>query len=113
MAHIAHLGGALIGFYYAKFLGLGGKTPSIAVLRSERWKNESSLPNQPKRKGWTSKFSKDKIVEVKRAEIKKKELSVELDEILDKISAHGMHSLTDAEKAILEKGSKDLAERAK
>lgn len=106
IGNLAHLGGALCGWLYIK-QGLpnsGRQRPS--PHQAERWMNrfggsrvvdaEISEPTEKKSSWFTSAKNKPYI-------------SKSVDEILEKISAHGMQSLTDEEKRILEKNSEELA----
>lgn len=89
IAHIAHLGGLMVGFIYIRALGLahepmfwwrGFRFPRFS--RSRRQRDEG--------------FHRDEDIHVS---------SDEIDAILEKISRHGFHSLTSREKKVLEQAS--------
>lgn len=93
----AHLGGALLGFLF---------------MRNPQWLDwvEQSAGARPKFKTYAGRKSevlydapsespKDWPVSVNRADV---------DRVLDKISSHGIHSLNDEERRILERAREDL-----
>lgn len=82
-----HLGGAILGFLLVRYPHLLGNTSDTEIIRPKAFSRRSQSKLRP------------------RSEIEKDEDN-EVDRILDKISAHGVHSLTDAEKATLQKVSK-------
>lgn len=105
IANAAHLGGILTGGYYVR-LFIQGRWP--------RWKFPArrSTPRKlvASRSGngsfWRSAAGKpDEDVSADEF------LSSEVDPILDKISAHGIHSLTAREREILEKARKKMTGR--
>ncbi|MCB1228825.1 MAG: rhomboid family intramembrane serine protease [Verrucomicrobiae bacterium] len=103
IANVAHLGGAFFGWFW------------IAWVMP--WQRDRDA-GQAKTKRWTQRFGTKRVVDaevVKAGEAKPKEpkpfVSAEIDAILDKISQHGIHSLTDEEKKFLEKQSKKLSRR--
>lgn len=88
IGHMAHLVGGITGWAYARYLGFGNPT------FFESWKShrqEQAVREQNK--------SPEEYI------------SEEIDPILDKISKHGIHSLTRQERAILEKGREKIARR--
>ncbi len=106
-SHISHLGGALLGWTYVRFF-----LPLALDRRTERGN----------RSRWAKRFGAKRVVEAevatetpaRPAKKRRKEtgfVSQDVDAILDKISAHGMQSLTAEEKKILEKGSEKLARK--
>ena len=105
IANAAHLGGILTGGFYVR-LFIQGRWP--------RWKFPArrSTPRKlvASRSGngsfWRSAAGKpDEDVSADEF------LSSEVDPILDKISAHGIHSLTVREREILEKARKKMTSR--
>jgi membrane associated rhomboid family serine protease len=106
VAHAAHLGGLLAGFAWIRW-GLGSRTLSwrwkpfrgrqrkrelvkAATMRIPRWKSSTDSP----------------------AELPEEEfISREVDPILDKISEHGIQSLTERERKILEAARAKMAKR--
>lgn len=96
--HITHLGGALFGFIYIKFLNSGLDLGNFFVRL-----NELFSPNKKKytnfknvytneKKGQTSQQSKNS---------QKNEVQIQIDVILDKISKSGYESLSKEEKEFL------------
>jgi membrane associated rhomboid family serine protease len=105
VAHAAHLGGVLAGFIFVKY----------AVHWHFQWPQLSRRTRPPVRRlvkvhsqknGW----GRDK--DVVEEDLPPEEfLSKEVDPILDKISAHGIQSLTDRERRILETARSKMGKR--
>ena len=93
VAHWAHLGGALVGFLYMRVQSYSRPVPvpqSISrerVLVSRPQPTEAAGEQQPKPRP--------------RRRVEKDPVTVEMDRVLDKISAQGMDSLTSAERQFL------------
>lgn len=94
VGHLAHLGGALFGWFYVWRLGYAGSSfeeswigRRITDARKERERQEEMDP---------SEF-----------------ISQEIDPILDKISREGIHSLSRAERRILEKGREKIEKKTR
>jgi membrane associated rhomboid family serine protease len=107
IAHGAHLGGMLTGIAWIRW-GSGVMPDSAfnfwrGIAASVRPKRESARP-APKRSG---KAAGRKAEELPPAEF----ISREVDPILEKISAHGIHSLTERERQILEAARSKMAKR--
>jgi membrane associated rhomboid family serine protease len=112
VAHAAHLGGLLAGIAWVK---LGWHRDFVQLpwegwLGGRRWRGNrdrnrglihakvTKMPKSPLAKGAIS------------ADVPEEEfISREVDPILDKISAHGIQSLTDRERQILEKARNKMA----
>ena len=106
IAHAAHLGGILMGFVFVRYLIQGhwhwprwASSPSrpaamreFVVTRAGRGKLRQSAAGKPDEELSTDEFVKS-----------------EVDPILDKISAHGIQSLTAREREILEKARSKMA----
>src|SRR5207302_6182555 len=88
IAHIAHLGGCLVGWIYVKQLGFGNPLRIQKYIFEKRQRAER-----------LERMSPEQFI------------SDEIDPILDKISRDGMHSLTRAERRILEKGREKIAQK--
>lgn len=88
VAHIAHLGGCLVGWLYVKQLGYGNPLLIQKYVFEKRQRAERFARMSP------AQF-----------------ISEEIDPILDKISREGIHSLTRTERKILEKGREKIAEK--
>ncbi len=87
IANAAHLGGILTGFFFARWI-FQGNWPRLDFPSRSYPKAESDTD-----------FSTDEFVKK------------EVDPILEKISAHGIHSLTAREREILEKARTKMAKR--
>ena len=97
VAHGAHLGGILVGIAYVRWRhALSDLMPWLGRSRDEP-RPGSLARNSPWRRG-RSKVAHESQVFV----------SKEVDPILDKISAQGIDSLTDAEREILERARKKM-----
>lgn len=109
VANAAHLGGMIFGLVYVREIILGkwfrggasgsGKTGPIQPRNPD-----GAAPKSPL--FWRSK-PRDAEEELSTDEL----LKTQVDPILDKISAHGLHSLTAREREILEKASGKVAKR--
>ncbi|MCQ0110096.1 rhomboid family protein [Zhouia amylolytica] len=101
--HIAHLGGALLGFVYAKKLGEGKD------IGSGFEKGVDSMVNFFKRskKSPLKTVHKNKSAAQNKSTISKNEYQRKIDEILDKISKSGYDSLTKEEKDFLFRAGKE------
>lgn len=101
VAHGAHLGGMLTGIFLIKWMN---RPRAVVVWKPERRKPQL-VSNAPKRANWRK--PRKKAEEVPPAEF----ISREVDPILEKISAHGIHSLTEQERKILEAARDKMAKR--
>jgi membrane associated rhomboid family serine protease len=101
VAHGAHLGGLLFGYAYARWLlHMEWKMPTLPSLRKPKVFVHKRQPN-------TWPIEKPAHPEVGSEEF----ISQEVDPILDKISAHGIQSLTERERKILEAARARMAKR--
>jgi membrane associated rhomboid family serine protease len=89
VAHLAHIGGMILGYLYVKELGYG---PMPAWLD---WVHRAGRGMRPRRRPRAEAMSREEFI------------SKEVDPILDKIAREGMQSLTRRERKILE-SAKDL-----
>jgi membrane associated rhomboid family serine protease len=87
-SNLAHLGGCLLGWLYIKQLGYGNPLRIQRYVFARRQRAERYARMSP------AQF-----------------ISEEIDPILDKISRDGIHSLSRAEKRILEKGREKIARK--
>ena len=94
VAHLAHLGGALLGYVYIKGLGYGATPRWMFALQNLETKLRQRRQPKPK----PAPVSRDEFIRN------------EIDPILDKISREGMQSLTKSERKILE-SAKDLMQK--
>ena len=102
VAHGAHLGGTLFGYAYLRWFSLCD--PLVAwfsglweKLRGPRSSRPIVKVRFPKSSSW-SRDEADSAENVAPVDF----ITKEVDPILEKISAHGIHSLTDRERKILE-----------
>lgn len=119
IAHIAHLGGGVVGFIYVYFFLNKGKPKFFTNpnqggnvfenLKDMFDKKQEQTEYKPPKNVYDAEYedlSKSKYEDdMKR---KEKEMQQRIDEILDKLSANGYSSLTDEEKKILFQESKRL-----
>ncbi len=117
IAHLAHLGGVVAGFLLLKsgWMDTGGRTPigsqtptsSWTPIRRQARKTRRTADPRQQRSPASSRVAE--AVERRRAEKRAARERVDLDAVdavLDKISAHGIDSLTAAERALLDRMSK-------
>lgn len=107
MANAAHLGGMVMGVVYVRkvILGRWFQSQGLAYRHQPGYSDAPVAPPAP------PKFWRAKAV-VPAAELSADELlKTQVDPILDKISAHGLQSLTAREREILEMASGKLAKR--
>jgi len=103
-AHFAHLGGALMGMFYMRWLGYhDGKTTGAGLGRQRVRQEKRKLAV---RSGWSEKLAKKGVIRVVPDGGEPS-----YDAVLDKMKAHGIKSLTSAERQILEEASVELRER--
>lgn len=106
LAHFAHLGGLLSGFFYVRS-GLRIRFDLTSAFRRLFRSSSASRTS-----GQSSKLQYELNRSRSEATSGAKDfMASEVDPILDKISAHGIHSLTAEERAILERAQKRMAKR--
>jgi hypothetical protein len=101
VAHAAHLGGMLFGIFFIRY-ALDWHWPRLRLPRPK------ARPLVRVQSDKTVYLSKSNPIEDLPAE---EFLSREVDPILDKISAHGIQSLTERERRILEAARAKMAKR--
>jgi membrane associated rhomboid family serine protease len=103
VANAAHLGGILTGFFY------------VRLIVQNRWRRTEIPPRRDPREFAAAGRARKKFWRAAAAtteELSAEEfLQKEVDPILDKISAHGMQSLTPRERETLEKARTKMAKR--
>lgn len=116
IAHIAHLGGGVVGFFFVYFMkkrNLKGlfrtyKDDTSSVFGGRK-KEEEYKPPEPEKKVYDAKYEefskKDYENDIRQQE---REAQEKIDAILDKLSEKGYQSLTEEEKHILFQESKKL-----
>lgn len=115
IAHVAHLGGGLVGFLY---IMLSEKTDLASLFRiNRRAKPRSTTASNIYRNSYYDKYNygseSDDVADaeyyINKDSKNENEVSQEkIDEILDKISKEGYKNLTEEEKRILYEASKKL-----
>jgi hypothetical protein len=107
VAHGAHLGGLLAGYGFIRLgIGLNEISWRWKPFRSRARKRQLVKAASVKTHQWP--LSKSTLA----ADLPEEEfISKEVDPILDKISAHGIQSLTDRERRILEAARSKMAKR--
>ncbi len=119
IAYFAHVGGALAGWYVVRLLGYGG-----SPMTYERLWRQQAIARQPKRQRVSSAARRVRAAtpEMDMDAARRKQpatrkarptLSMieEVDAVLDKISIHGMSSLSDEERRLLDMASREIAQR--
>jgi len=106
LANAAHLGGILGGILFIRYaLHWNWRLPRLGIL-SRRFSPPPRPPRSEKRAAWPS------ATEGGDDDLRAEDfVSREVDPILDKISAHGIHSLTERERRILERARARMAKR--
>jgi membrane associated rhomboid family serine protease len=100
IANAAHLGGIVAGFFYARQI-LHGNWPQWKLFRRRERPREVVATRTKENKFWRSAPDDEDIPTDQF-------LQNEVDPILEKISAHGIQSLTARERAILEAARKKM-----
>jgi len=116
-ACFAHLGGAVAGWYYVRLLGYGGQPMTYEQL----WKQQPvSRPRTQRREVARVRRSRAAPDADLEAGLRRQQgpgrvspVVEEIDPILDKISTHGIGSLTDQERRQLEAASREIAGKDK
>lgn len=107
--HLAHLGGAAFGFFYAKQLGMGNDIASGFGKMLDWFGNLFSGKSTEKKARMKTVYKKKKTsASFSSTSVKsKKEKQEKIDAILDKIGKSGYDSLTKQEKDFLFKAGKE------
>jgi len=100
VAHIAHLGGAAFGFLFFRFQRLAGPPRMTRPRVVERAVMAQSISREAERADTPAPSPR------RRAEAEPDSVTIETDRLLDKISGHGIASLTPAERKFLDEVSK-------
>jgi hypothetical protein len=104
IANAAHLGGMLTGIFFVQFVQ--GRWPRWKFSLRRDKPHESVIARTGKGRFWRS-YSDEPGEDLSTDEF----LQTEVDPILDKISAHGIQSLTPHEREILEKARAKMEKR--
>lgn len=125
VAHLAHLGGFVAGWLYLRIFdteGVAGLRPQIAALPDYPDETPRAIPRAPLRPRDRGDDDVDEIVARSKAAVAKQRSpaptalrpdgslpqSPALDRVLDKISRHGLESLSNEERLLLEEASRRL-----
>ncbi len=107
IAHGAHLGGILLGVAYVRWPeSFWGRFAGWGPLESRRRKQELVRAASVRGRPWRQSTHNNRKTE--RHLQPEEFISKEVDPILDKISAQGLHSLTESERKILEVARKRM-----
>jgi len=107
VAHAAHLGGIVLGMGYVRWgERVSQRFSGWGLLRKRRRKQELVRAASVRGRPWRVKTK-----QAERAEPEGDFMSKEIDPILDKISAQGIHSLSEQEKRVLETARKKINTR--
>ncbi|MCD4656187.1 MAG: rhomboid family intramembrane serine protease [Planctomycetes bacterium] len=100
-AHMAHIGGAVIGIMWVKII-----TKRIAQTSHDGFSSSTFYDDPVEKKSFLDK-RREKKAEVKKQKqtMKKQELKEQVDALLDKIKENGLTSLTEPERDFLRKSS--------
>jgi membrane associated rhomboid family serine protease len=104
VANAAHLGGILTGFFCVRHIF--GRWPRLEMPQRRSEPREFASKSAGKKSFWHSAANKP-TEDLSADEF----LQKEVDPILEKISAHGIHSLTAREREILEKARAKMTDR--
>lgn len=107
IAHAAHLGGLLAGLIYVKYLVSNHSLFSWERFRRSKPKRELVRIPASEQSLWQRAAKTNTEEELPPAEF----ISKEVDPILDKISAHGIQSLSERERKILEAARAKMAKK--
>jgi membrane associated rhomboid family serine protease len=108
IAHAAHLGGMITGIFYIRWSGWAPRAFEFwrpFARRAPAPKPKRELVSTVPRRAWQS--ARKPMPDLPPAEF----ISREVDPILEKISAHGIHSLTEHERQVLEAARNKMAKR--
>lgn len=113
VAHFAHLGGALAGWFIVRWLGYGGPPLTYDKLWAERQRRAQNpeFAGVKSRRRVVDLDEPDNLI-VPPASTREF-IEREIDPILDKIAAHGIESLTEEERRVLERGRIEILNRGK
>lgn len=108
IAHFAHLGGALAGWWYVRMLGYSGKPVTYDRLWRERREREQAreFAGVPRRRRAVDMDEPDNTIVPPRNT--REFIEREINPILEKIHAHGIGSLTDAERKVLDRAREEI-----
>ena len=111
VAHFAHLGGAVAGWFIVRCLGYGGPPLSHEKLWAERQRRAQNpeFAGVKRRRRVADLDEPDNLIIPPSST--REFIAREIDPILDKIAAHGIESLTPDERRVLERGRAEIMNR--
>lgn len=111
VAHFAHLGGGLAGWFIVRWLGYGGPPLTYDKLWTERQRRDQDpeFAGVKSRRRVVDLDEPDNLIVP--AATTREFIEREIDPILDKIAAHGLGSLTESERKVLERGRIEILNR--
>lgn len=107
IAHFAHLGGALAGWWFVRLLGYGGPPVTYEHMWHERQRREEDRAYAGVRKRKRTVVNQEPAIDLPPMS-KRQFIEQEIDPILDKIAEHGIESLSDEERSLLARASDDM-----
>ncbi len=115
IAHFAHIGGAMAGWYIVRLLGYGGKSVTYDRLWRERLQREQSpeFAGVKNRRRVVDMNEPEWTVPSSQSQTSREFIEQEIDPILDKIGRHGISSLTEEERKLLERARLEIMSRDK
>lgn len=114
-AYFAHLGGAFLGWYYVRLMGYGGYPMTYERLWRERQparRTQRHAVARVRRERATPEIDRE-AARKRQQQPGRSDLAImdDVDAILDKISNHGISSLSDDEKKVLDEASREISRR--
>jgi len=114
-AYFAHIGGALAGWNYVRLMGYGGNPMTYERLWRERQPARQKRRREVariRRERAMPEFDEDALRRSRQSPHRSaSSLMDEVDRILDKINTHGIETLHEDERRILDAASRDLSRR--
>lgn len=114
IAYFAHLGGAALGWFYARSLGYGGRPMTYASQWQPPQAQRARKPEMARarmRPAVDLEKSPGPAATARTTDPLETLIEDEVNPILDKIGLHGIGSLSDAERRTLERASRELERR--
>ena len=108
IAHAAHLGGIIGGVCFVRYVLTGRvRIPDFNFITGKKRPRSKVIDVRPTRESFFKKAKPPQQPEMPTGDF----ISREVDPILDKIAEHGIHSLTDQERKILEAARSRMSKR--
>jgi len=111
IAYFAHLGGAALGWFYARSLGYGGSPLTYASQWQPQRARKPELARARLRPTVDLEKPRGAATTARPADPIETLIEDEVNPILDKIGQHGIGSLTNEERHTLERASRELERR--